>query len=145
MMPIHLSCKLVPFCTCQEAQVCLKSCQRKLVIPARLSAAFQALVEQTFTGLPRKGKTYSVCSEIEVRVMSFPQFLFWPRSPHKRKLVNLTSPGSTYPCQTKRQESESAWLGNITSNSIDSAIKKHPFKATVGIITLDCDYIVTVY
>ena len=37
------TCNGVPAWTCQLAQVCRKSCQRKSLIPTRLSAALQAL------------------------------------------------------------------------------------------------------
>lgn len=59
-----ISCSVysgVPFWTCQLAQVCRRSCHRKLVIPARFSASFHALVLICLIGSPRKVKTLVAC------------------------------------------------------------------------------------
>ena len=50
-----ISCKAksgVPLCTCQLAQVCRRSCQRKSSIPAVCNAAYHAFVLTCVIGLP---------------------------------------------------------------------------------------------
>ncbi len=52
------------------AHVCRRSCQRKWSIPARASAAYQALVLSCTTGFPRKLNTCVGCSPICLRTIA---------------------------------------------------------------------------
>lgn len=49
----YRTCNGVPCCTCQLAQVCRRSCQRKFLIPARPNAFFQAFVATCLIGFSR--------------------------------------------------------------------------------------------
>lgn len=62
------SCVGVPACRCHEAQVCRKSCQRKLSIPARFNALRDASVLPHASGRPRKVNTRSSTEPLATRL-----------------------------------------------------------------------------